>query len=75
MTEQRVGMNYEDYIFFSSEIAELEALLTEIPAENLIERMGLEARLESARKRVAGIAEQGRITQLLAASNLSRGQS
>lgn len=42
-------MNYEEYISFASEIKELEALLDEIPEENAIERMGLEARLKTAR--------------------------
>jgi hypothetical protein len=50
-------MNYEEYVALSSEISELEALLAEIPAENLIERMGLEARLETARKRIAEVPE------------------
>jgi hypothetical protein len=50
-------MNYEEYVALSSEISELEALLAEIPAENLIERMGLDARLETARKRIAEVPE------------------
>lgn len=50
-------MNYEDYIAVSSEIKELESLLAKIPIENVIERMGLEARLESARASIAGISE------------------
>ena len=40
-------MNHEEYLAISSEIKELEALLDEIPEENVIERMGLEARLET----------------------------
>jgi hypothetical protein len=51
-------MNYEDYLALSSEITELKSLLAEIPEENVIERMGFEARLESAQKLIAGIREE-----------------
>lgn len=50
-------MNYEEYVSLSSEITELKALLTEIPKENLIERMGFESRLEAAQKRLAEVPE------------------
>ncbi len=50
-------MNHDDYLALSSEITELKSLLSEIPEENVIERMGLEARLESAQKIIAGIRE------------------
>jgi len=46
-------MNYDEYIFIASEITELESLLAEIPKENVIERMGLESRLQSAKNDIA----------------------
>ena len=49
-------MNYDEYIFVSSEISELESLLAAIPSENVINRMGLEARLRSAKEAVAGFS-------------------
>lgn len=42
-------MNYEEYAFIASEIKELESLLADVPAENVIDRMGLEMRLRSAK--------------------------
>jgi hypothetical protein len=48
-------MSHDEYIFISSEIKELEALLARIPAKNVINRVGLEARLESARESIAGV--------------------
>jgi hypothetical protein len=48
-------MNHEEYLAISSEIKELETLLGEIPEENAIERMGLEARLETARVAIDGV--------------------
>lgn len=50
-------MTYEEYIAVSSEIKELESLLAEIPDENVIERLGLESRLESARAAIANFTE------------------
>ncbi|MCX5634811.1 MAG: hypothetical protein NTW55_03070 [Planctomycetota bacterium] len=50
-------MNYDDYLVISSEIQQLESLLSEIPNENAIERMGLESRLESARLLISGVNE------------------
>jgi len=49
-------MTYDEYIALCSEIKELEALLAEIPEENVIDRMGLTARLESAQSLMAGTA-------------------
>ena len=46
-------MNYEDYIAISSEIAELKLLLAEIPEANVLERIGLEARLTAATALIA----------------------
>jgi len=40
-------MNDKEYAMLSSEVAELNALLEEIPAENTIERVGLESRLRT----------------------------
>jgi len=51
-------MTDDEYIAISSEIKELEALLAEIPQENAIDRMGLTARLESARALIAGVNEK-----------------
>ena len=50
-------MTYEEYIAISSEIKELESLLADIPEENVIERIGLESRLKSARAAIANITE------------------
>ncbi len=37
-------------LFLNSEITELEALLEQIPASNVIERMSFESRLQAAKK-------------------------
>ena len=50
-------MNHEECLAISSEIKELETLLDEIPEENVIERMGLEARLETARAAIDGVSD------------------
>lgn len=47
-------MSHDEYIFVSSEIKELESLLAQIPAKNAINRIGLEARLKSAKEAIAG---------------------
>ena len=50
-------MTPDEYWFTASEISELEGLLSEMAgAEYAIERIGLERRLEKARKCIAGIA-------------------
>ena len=46
---------YDEYIFTTSEIAELEGLLADMPEDMVIERMGLEARLEQAKSLIAGV--------------------
>ena len=51
-------MNIEEYENITSEIKELERLLDKIPENNVIERIGLKHRLESARSTIAGIAKQ-----------------
>lgn len=43
-------MNYREYDMVSSEIKQLESLLADIPSNRIIERMGLESRLKSAKK-------------------------
>lgn len=48
-------MNYNEYLFDLSEIAELERFLAS-PDISEIEKIGLRYRLEKARKRIAGIA-------------------
>ncbi|WP_300294596.1 hypothetical protein [Nitrosomonas sp.] len=45
-------------LFLASEIKELEALLASVPADALIERMSLEARLLNAREVLAALPEQ-----------------
>ncbi len=47
-------MNYDEYIFVSSEIRELESLLSKIPKQKAVNRIGLEARLKSAKEAIAG---------------------
>ena len=47
-------MNYEESIFISSEIKELESLLSQIPPGNVINRIGLESRLKSANEAISG---------------------
>ncbi len=48
-------MNHEEYIYISSEISQLEVFLAEIPAENVINRMGLESRLKAAKQALIGL--------------------
>lgn len=47
-----------DYLSVASEIRELEALLADIPEGNVIERMSLEARLESVKSTLASLPQQ-----------------
>jgi hypothetical protein len=47
-------MTRDEYIFVSSEIRELENLLAAIPKEKAINRVGLEARLKSAKEAISG---------------------
>ncbi|RYD76861.1 MAG: hypothetical protein EOP84_16345 [Verrucomicrobiaceae bacterium] len=47
-------MTYQEYLYLSSEVTQLEALLAEISATNVINRMGLESRLNAARHALAG---------------------
>ncbi len=47
-----------DYLSVASEIRELETLLAAIPEGNVIERMSLESRLESARAELAVLPQQ-----------------
>jgi hypothetical protein len=42
-------MTHDEYLSYASEVNELEAILAGIPAENVIDRMGLEARLQAAK--------------------------
>ncbi len=46
-----------DEAWFQSEINELNALLEQIPAENVIDRRGLQDRLDSARKLLEKLKE------------------
>ena len=53
----------KELAFLASEITTLEALLAEIPAENVIDRWSLQARLEDVREEFAALtlrmAEEG----------------
>ena len=48
----------DDYLTIASEIRELENLLAAIPEGNVIERMSLESRLESAKAALTGLPQQ-----------------
>jgi hypothetical protein len=48
-------MSYDEYLAISAEVHELESLLAEIPADRALERIGLEARVRSARAAIAGV--------------------
>ncbi|WP_457673784.1 hypothetical protein [Thiolapillus sp.] len=47
-------IGHKEYLALSSEVRELESMLASIPEENVLERMGLESRLEEARAVLAG---------------------
>ncbi|HSX38405.1 MAG TPA: hypothetical protein VLE95_06205 [Chlamydiales bacterium] len=47
----------DEYLAFQSEIKELEKLLADIPENNVLERMSLEARLKAAKSAIDGISE------------------
>ena len=48
-------MKYKEYMSVVSEIAQLEGLLAGLPEDMVIERMGLESRLEKVRARIEGV--------------------
>ena len=48
-------MNYKEYAFTTSEITQLEYMLSKMPEERVVERIGLEHRLEKARRRLEGV--------------------
>ena len=48
-------MNYKEYAFTASEITQLEYILSIMPENREIERIGLEYRLERARQRLEGV--------------------
>ncbi len=48
-------MNYQEHRMLSSEINQLESLLSKISENRVLERMGLEARLKSARHKINNI--------------------
>lgn len=50
-------MNRDEYLSYISEIKELEALLAEIPRDNVLERVSLESRIKSARSAIANVTE------------------
>lgn len=47
-----------DYLSIASEIRELENLLASLPEDNVIERISLESRLESAKEALAALPQQ-----------------
>ncbi len=51
-------MNYREYDMISSEIKQLESLLADIPSHRMIERVGLESRLKSARNKLNNIQKE-----------------
>jgi len=48
-------MTITEYESYASEIHELEGMLVKMPAERVIDRMSLEARLEIAKAAIEGI--------------------
>ena len=48
-------MKHEEYVFTSSEIAQLEDLLDRLPQDMDVERIGLESQLKKARTRIDGV--------------------
>lgn len=48
-------MNYKEYIFTASEITQLEHMLSTMPDDMRVERIGLEYRLRKARERLEGV--------------------
>ncbi len=48
-------MTYAEYLSFASEISELESILEETPVTRVIDRKGLEARLNAARDALANV--------------------
>ena len=48
-------MNYKEYSFTASEITQLEYILSITPQERVVERIGLEHRLNKARQRLEGV--------------------
>ena len=48
-------MNYKEYIFTASEITQLEYMLSIMPDDLNVERIGLEYRLKKARQRLEGV--------------------
>ncbi|AQZ32060.1 MULTISPECIES: hypothetical protein [Pseudomonadaceae] len=51
-------MSYDEYLAIAGEIDQLQELLSEIPPDSVLERMGLEARLASAQQIIAGIVSE-----------------
>jgi len=50
-----IPMTQEEFMFLASEIKELESLLASIPETNVINRWGLEKRLQSARRKIENV--------------------
>ena len=49
------AMNYKEYSFTASEITQLEYILSIMPEDHEVERIGLEYRLEKTRQRIEGL--------------------
>ncbi len=65
-----------EYLSLSSEITELQALLSNLPEDHLLERMSLESRLESVKTELAAlpqdVAPKARLTGGAPAAVVSR---
>ena len=48
-------MNYKEYALTASEITQLEYILSIMPEDHEVERIGLEYRLEKAKQRIKGV--------------------
>jgi hypothetical protein len=48
-------MSYNDYIFYASEVSELQSMLERIPKERIIDRKNLEYRLKEAQENLDAI--------------------
>jgi hypothetical protein len=54
-------MSYDDYIFYASEVSELQSMLEKIPEERVIDRKNLEYRLKEVQEKLNAIKEHEKI--------------
>jgi hypothetical protein len=57
-------MSYSDYIFYVSEVSELQSMLGRIPKERIIDRKNLEYRLKEVQEKLDAIREYEKIKPL-----------